>query len=80
MIWRSFFCFFLFIKIYSVSDEKYANVKWEELAFKFVRTDYMYVAKCNHGESFQEGKILPFADLQLNPCAAVLQYGQVCYI
>ncbi|KAG7577900.1 Aminotransferase class IV [Arabidopsis thaliana x Arabidopsis arenosa] len=63
----------------SVSDEKYANVKWEELAFGFVRTDYMYVAKCNHGESFQEGKILPFADLQLNPCAAVLQYGQGLY-
>ncbi|KAF3583317.1 hypothetical protein F2Q69_00031023 [Brassica cretica] len=60
----------------SVSDEKYANVKWEELGFGFCRTDNMYVAKCKHGESFQEGKIVPYADLQISPCSAVLNYGQ----
>lgn len=67
------------LKLYSVSDETYANVKWEELGFGFVRTDNMYVAKCNHGESFQEGKIVPYADFQISPCSAVLNYGQVCY-
>ncbi|KAF2582779.1 hypothetical protein F2Q68_00003207 [Brassica cretica] len=40
------------------ADEKYANVKWEELGFGFYRTDNMYVAKCKHGESFQEGIVL----------------------
>ncbi|KAH0851916.1 hypothetical protein HID58_094385 [Brassica napus] len=63
----------------SVSDEKYANVKWEELGFGFCRTDNMYVAKCKHGESFQEGKIVPYADIQISPCSAVLNYGQGLY-
>lgn len=69
----------LFIKFHSVSDEKYANVKWEELGFGFVRTDNMYVAKCKHGESFQEGNIVPYAQLQIDPSAAILNYGQVRY-
>ncbi|KAF3545803.1 hypothetical protein DY000_02004602 [Brassica cretica] len=59
------------------ADEKYANVKWEELGFGFYRTDNMYVAKCKHGESFQEGSIVPYADFQISPCSAVLNYGQV---
>ncbi|VVA98253.1 unnamed protein product [Arabis nemorensis] len=63
----------------SVSDEKYANVKWEELGFGFVRTDNMYVAKCSFGESFQEGKIVPYADFEISPCSSVLNYGQGLY-
>ncbi|KAG2306294.1 hypothetical protein Bca52824_026042 [Brassica carinata] len=62
----------------SVSDEKYANVKWEELGFGFYRTDSMYVAKCKHGE-FPRGKIVPYADFQISPCSAVLNYGQGLY-
>ncbi|ESQ47921.1 hypothetical protein EUTSA_v10021016mg [Eutrema salsugineum] len=39
----------------------------------------MYVAKCKHGENFQEGSIVPFADFHISPCAAVLHYGQGLY-
>lgn len=67
----------IIICLNSVSDEIYANVKWEELGFGFYRTDNMYVAKCKHGESFQEGSIVPYADFQISPCSAVLNYGQV---
>ncbi|CAA7036873.1 unnamed protein product [Microthlaspi erraticum] len=43
----------------SEGDEKYANVKWEELGFALTPTDYMYVAKCKQGESFSQGKVVP---------------------
>ncbi|CAN6811473.1 unnamed protein product [Brassica oleracea] len=39
----------------------------------------MYVAKCKHGESFQEGSIVPYADFQISPCFVVLNYGQGLY-
>ncbi|XP_019090885.1 PREDICTED: branched-chain-amino-acid aminotransferase 6-like [Camelina sativa] len=60
----------------SEADEKYANVKWEELGFALTPTDYMYVAKCRQGERFSQGKILPYGDISISPCSAILNYGQ----
>ncbi|XP_010557542.1 PREDICTED: branched-chain-amino-acid aminotransferase 6 [Tarenaya hassleriana] len=60
----------------SDSDERYANVKWEELGFALTPTDYMYVAKCQKGESFSEGKIVPYGNIDISPCSAILNYGQ----
>jgi len=56
----------------SETDEKYANVKWEELGFALTPIDYMYVAKCRQGESFTQGKIVPYGDIQL---ALVLRFS-----
>ncbi|WZY76189.1 hypothetical protein YC2023_022573 [Brassica napus] len=60
----------------SEADEKYANVNWEELGFTLIPTDYMYVAKCKQGESFSEGKIVPYGDISISPSAGILNYGQ----
>nr|VDC65005.1 unnamed protein product [Brassica rapa] len=60
----------------SEGDEKYANVKWEELGFSLIPTDCMYVAKCRQGESFTEGKIVPYGDISISPCCPILNYGQ----
>ncbi|KAL0731044.1 hypothetical protein Bca4012_027138 [Brassica carinata] len=60
----------------SEPDEKYANVNWEELGFTLIPTDYMYVAKCKQGESFSEGKIVPYGDISISPSAGILNYGQ----
>ncbi|XP_010461861.1 PREDICTED: branched-chain-amino-acid aminotransferase 6-like [Camelina sativa] len=60
----------------SKADEKYANVRWEELGFALTPTDYMYVAKCRQGESFSQGKILPYGDISISPCSPILNYGQ----
>ncbi|CAA7048354.1 unnamed protein product [Microthlaspi erraticum] len=60
----------------SEGDEKYANVKWEELGFALTPTDYMYVAKCKQGESFSEGNIAPYGDISISPCSAIFNYGQ----
>uniref|UniRef100_A0A0D3E6V2 Uncharacterized protein n=1 Tax=Brassica oleracea var. oleracea TaxID=109376 RepID=A0A0D3E6V2_BRAOL len=60
----------------SKGDDKYANVKWEELGFSLIPTDCMYVAKCRQGESFTEGKIVPYGDISISPCSPILNYGQ----
>ncbi|EFH70492.1 branched-chain amino acid aminotransferase 6 [Arabidopsis lyrata subsp. lyrata] len=60
----------------SEADEKYANVKWEELGFALTPIDYMYVAKCKQGESFSQGKIVPYGDISISPCSPILNYGQ----
>ncbi|KAL1192597.1 Branched-chain-amino-acid aminotransferase 6 [Cardamine amara subsp. amara] len=60
----------------SETDEKYANVKWEELGFALTPTDYMYVAKGRQGESFSQGKIVPYGDISISPCSPILNYGQ----
>ncbi|VYS48645.1 unnamed protein product [Arabidopsis thaliana] len=60
----------------SKADEKYANVKWDELGFALIPTDYMYVAKCKQGESFSTGEIVPYGDISISPCAGILNYGQ----
>ncbi|ESQ30468.1 hypothetical protein EUTSA_v10011586mg [Eutrema salsugineum] len=60
----------------SEADEKYANVKWEELGFALIPTDYMYVAKCKQGESFSTGEIIPYGDISISPCSGILNYGQ----
>ncbi|VVB00689.1 unnamed protein product [Arabis nemorensis] len=36
----------------------------------------MYVAKCKQGESFSEGKIIPYGDISISPCSGILKYGQ----
>ncbi|WZZ47973.1 hypothetical protein YC2023_048080 [Brassica napus] len=61
----------------SKGDDKYANVKWEELGFSLIPTDCMYVAKCRQGESFTEGKIVPYGDISISPCSPILNYGQI---
>ncbi|XP_017216063.1 branched-chain amino acid aminotransferase 2, chloroplastic [Daucus carota subsp. sativus] len=53
-----------------------ADIDWDNLGFTFVPTDYMYVMKCDDGENFTNGELQRFGNIELSPCAGVLNYGQ----
>ncbi|KAL3002578.1 hypothetical protein AAZX31_08G061700 [Glycine max] len=58
------------------AGENYADINWDELEFSLVPTDYMYVMKCAKGDKFSQGSILPYGNLEINPSAGILNYGQ----
>lgn len=41
--------------------------------------DYMYTMKCSKakGDDFSQGHFTPYGNVELNPSAGVLNYGQV---
>ena len=51
-------------------------VDWDSLTFSLTKTDFMYVAKCDLGGVWQPGEILPYGNLEIDPAAGVLNYGQ----
>ncbi|KAL8117833.1 branched-chain amino acid aminotransferase 2, chloroplastic-like isoform X1 [Apium graveolens] len=53
-----------------------ADIDWDNLGFTFLPTDYMYVMKCAQGENFANGELKRFGNIELSPCAGVLNYGQ----
>lgn len=64
--------------IHFFSDEdEYANVDWDSLGFGLMPTDFMYVTKCDAGQSFGDGQINRYGNIELSPSAGVLNYGQV---
>uniref|UniRef100_K7L582 Branched-chain-amino-acid aminotransferase n=1 Tax=Glycine max TaxID=3847 RepID=K7L582_SOYBN len=60
----------------NTAGENYADINWDELGFSLVPTDYMYVMKCAKGDKFSQGSILPYGNLEINPSAGILNYGQ----
>ncbi|KAL7619289.1 branched-chain-amino-acid aminotransferase 2, chloroplastic [Lactuca sativa] len=56
--------------------EEYADIDWNNLGFGLTRTDYMYTAKCKENESFQQGQLRDYGNVELSPAAGVLNYGQ----
>lgn len=52
------------------------DINWDNIGFGLVHTDYMYTTKCSLGESFSKGELVPFGNIQISPCAGVLNYGQ----
>lgn len=53
-----------------------ADLDWDNLGFGFLPTDYMYVMKCSQGGNFSKGELQRFGNIELNPSAGVLNYGQ----
>ncbi|CAI9758461.1 unnamed protein product [Fraxinus pennsylvanica] len=53
-----------------------ADIDWDNLGFGFVSTDYMYIMKCSQGENFSKGELQRFGNIELSPCAGILNYGQ----
>ncbi|CAI8589024.1 unnamed protein product [Vicia faba] len=53
-----------------------ADVDWDNLGFGIQPTDYMYFAKCDQGGTFSKGELKRFGNIELNPSAGVLNYGQ----
>ncbi|KAG6400380.1 hypothetical protein SASPL_137208 [Salvia splendens] len=58
----------------SVVEEE---MEWENLGFGLEQTDYMYVMKCGEeDDEFEAGQLSRFGNIELNPAAGVLNYGQ----
>ncbi|KAJ9170520.1 hypothetical protein P3X46_018622 [Hevea brasiliensis] len=53
-----------------------ADIDWDSLGFAYVPTDYMYTMKCARGGIFSKGELQRFGNIELNPSAGVLNYGQ----
>ncbi|MEE9165861.1 MAG: branched-chain amino acid aminotransferase [Candidatus Neomarinimicrobiota bacterium] len=60
----------------TVESEVMTEIDWENLTFSITPTHSMYLARCNEGESWKPGKLVPFGDISLSPAAGVLNYGQ----
>ncbi|KAI6678232.1 hypothetical protein NL676_039028 [Syzygium grande] len=60
----------------SSCEQAYADVNWDELGFNLIPADYMYIMKCTDGENFSQGALTRYTKLQLDPSAAILNYGQ----
>jgi len=52
------------------------DIDLDNLTFSFTKTRSMYVARCELGDEWQSGSIVPFDDLRISPAAGVLNYGQ----
>ena len=63
--------------MFSTEISELADIEWDNLGFGFQPTDYMYVMKCAQGGSFSDGKLQRFGNIEMNPSAGVLNYGQV---
>ncbi|MFQ6659123.1 hypothetical protein Gotur_028138 [Gossypium turneri] len=53
-----------------------ADIEWDNLGFGLLPTDYMYMMKCSQGGKFSKGELQRFGNIELNPSAGVLNYGQ----
>ncbi|CAI9111216.1 OLC1v1011389C1 [Oldenlandia corymbosa var. corymbosa] len=58
------------------SDQVVKDVDWDNLGFAFTPTDYMYVMKCCQGDTFSDGELQRFGNIELSPSAGILNYGQ----
>ncbi|XP_068654222.1 branched-chain amino acid aminotransferase 1, mitochondrial-like [Aristolochia californica] len=53
-----------------------ADVNWDEIGFRAIPTDYMYVMKTSLYGKFSEGKLILYKNIELSPFSGVLNYGQ----
>lgn len=53
------------------------DIDWDNMGFGLVETDYMYVAKFTEGDPDFKGQLQKFGNIDVNPAAGVLNYGQV---
>ncbi|XP_013587501.1 PREDICTED: branched-chain-amino-acid aminotransferase 1, mitochondrial isoform X2 [Brassica oleracea var. oleracea] len=57
-------------------DEEYADVDWDNLGFSLVRTDYMFATRSCREGNFEQGCLSRYGNIELNPAAGILNYGQ----
>ncbi|KAG2256737.1 hypothetical protein Bca52824_076031 [Brassica carinata] len=57
-------------------DEEYADVDWDNLGFSLVPTDYMFATKSCREGNFEQGCLGRYGNMELNPAAGILNYGQ----
>lgn len=66
-----------FVVCFGSETLELADIDWDDLGFAYVPTDYMYTMKCTNGGNFSKGELQRFGNIELNPSAGVLNYGQV---
>ncbi len=54
------------------------DIKWGELGFGYMPTDYRYYAEWKNG-AWEEGKLTKDNTITMSECAGVLQYAQTCF-
>jgi len=52
------------------------NIQWDKLGFDVVPTKSMFKATCSQNETWKNGSIIPYGNIELSPAANVLNYGQ----
>ncbi|KAK6160571.1 hypothetical protein DH2020_003952 [Rehmannia glutinosa] len=62
---------------YSPMDDEYGGMKWDNLGFGLMKTDYMYTMKCGKDDKFKQGELSRYGNIELSPSAGVLNYGQL---
>jgi len=63
---------------FSTGTPDLVDFNWDALGFQLVPTDFMYLMRCSSDGVFTKGELVPYGPIELNPAAAVLNYGQVC--
>ncbi|KAI4299223.1 hypothetical protein L6164_032703 [Bauhinia variegata] len=58
------------------TEEIYEKMDWNNLGFGLTPTDYIYVMESTNGGIFSEGTLKPYGNIDINPAASVLNYGQ----
>ncbi|OAY51058.1 branched-chain-amino-acid aminotransferase 2, chloroplastic [Manihot esculenta] len=58
------------------SDDNYADLDWDNLGFRLLPTDFMYMVKCSKDGKFEKGQLSRYGNIELSPSAGVLNYGQ----
>ena len=54
------------------------DIKWSEIGFGYMRTDYRFQAEWNEGK-WSEGGLITDDKITISECAGVLQYAQTCF-
>ncbi|MFX1339869.1 MAG: branched-chain amino acid aminotransferase [Promethearchaeota archaeon] len=54
------------------------DIDFYNLGFKFIKTKMMFVSDYKDGE-WDEGKLVPFGNLEISPAACALNYGQTFF-
>ncbi|GJN26759.1 hypothetical protein PR202_gb14717 [Eleusine coracana subsp. coracana] len=61
---------------YNTGAPELVDFHWDSLGFELVPTDFMFVMRSSSDGGFQKGELVPYGPIELNPAAAVLNYGQ----
>ncbi|GMP45587.1 hypothetical protein CsSME_00014059 [Camellia sinensis var. sinensis] len=60
----------------SYSDDESTDIDWNNIGFGIRPTDYIYITKSSADGIFEQGQLNPYGNIELNPSAGVLNYGQ----
>ena len=52
------------------------DINFDDLTFTFTETRSMYVTKCNQGDDWKTGELVPYGNISISPASTVLNYGQ----